>query len=112
MVYDFSKDNESKEKNIKLNVIKKLVKILTQDIIINLHNEEKIKKEYFKSKKVYNIRDYIKEKDDIFKISIIYTFYNIADNIPVLDDYGESIFISEVKSEKDLRKRIQDIISN
>ena len=111
LVYDFSKDNESME-NIKLNVIKKLVKLLPQDIIINLHNEEKIKKEYFKSKKFYNIRDYIKEKDDIFKISIIYTFNNIADNIPVLDDYGESIFISEVKSEKDLRKRIQDIISN
>lgn len=111
LVYDFSKDNENIE-NIKLNVIKKLVKLLPQDIIINLNNEEKIKKEYFKNKKFYNIRDYIREKEDIFKISIIYTFNNIADNIPVLDDYGESIFISEIKSEKDLAKRIQDIISN
>ena len=59
LVYDFSKDNESLE-NIKLNVIKKLVKLLPQDIIINLHDKEKIKKEYFKNKKFYNILNYLK----------------------------------------------------
>lgn len=48
----------------------------------------------------------------MFKILIIYTFNNAADNIPVLKEYGESIFTSEIKIDKDLRKKIEDIISN
>ena len=112
LVYDFSKDDEKSEEAIKLYVIRKIVKLLPQDIIVNLPDDDIIKKEYFKNKKYYNIKEYMNKKDDIYKISIIYTFTNITDNIPVLDDYGESILISEIKSEKDLKKRILIINSN
>jgi len=106
LIYDFSKDDEKTEEEVKNYVIKKLVKLLPQDIIVNLQADDIIKKEYFKQKKNYNIKEYINKKELIYKISIIYTFTNITDNIPVLDDYGESILISEIKSEKDLKKRI------
>ena len=106
LIYDFSKDDEKTEEEVKNYVIKKLVKLLPQDIIVNLQAEDRIKKEYFKQKKNYNIKEYINKKELMYKISIIYTFTNITDNIPVLDDYGESILISEIKSEKDLKKRI------
>ena len=102
LIYDFSKDDEKTEEEVKNYVIKKLVKLLPQDIIVNLQADDIIKKEYFKQKKNYNIKEYINKKELIYKISIIYTFTNITDNIPVLDDYGESILISEIKSEKDL----------
>ena len=102
LIYDFSKDDEKTEEEVKNYVIKKLVKLLPQDIIVNLQADDIIKKEYFKQKKNYNIKEYINKKELMYKISIIYTFTNITDNIPVLDDYGESILISEIKSEKDL----------
>ena len=35
----------------------------------------------------------------MYKISIIYTFTNITDNIPVLDDYGD-VEIIEIESYK------------
>ena len=106
LVYDYSKDDEKSEDTVKLYVIRKLVKLLPQDIIVNLPDKDIIKIEYYKNKKNYNIKDYIINKEDIYKISIIYTFTNITDNITILDDYGESIMISEIKSEKDLKKRI------
>ena len=112
LVYDYSKDDEKSEEAVKSYVIKKIVKLLPQDIIVNLPDDDRIKIEYFKNKKYNNIKEYINKKDDIYKISIIYTFTNITDNIPVLDDYGESILISEIKSEKDLKKRIFIINSN
>ena len=116
LVYDFSKDLEKigndDEKNIKSKVIKKLVKMLPQDIIVNLDNNDLIRIEYFKNKKYYNINEYIQKKDKDYKISIIYTFNNITDNIQALDPYGESILISDIKSEKELKKKIINTIND
>lgn len=119
LVYDFNKDREIEAQNaeneineIKSNVIKKLVKLLPQDIIIYLDNDDPIKKEYFKNKKFYDIDEYIKKKDSKYKISIIYTFNSITDNINVIDSYGESLMISDIKSERDLKKKITTIIEN
>ena len=115
LVYDFSKDIEIDENNkesIKSNVMKKIVKLLPQDIIINLPEGDEIKKQYFNHKKFYDINEYLEVKDITYKISIIYTFNNITENISVLDTYGESIMISDIKSEKELKKQIINIISS
>ena len=119
LVYDFSKDEQidyandkDKVENIKREVIKKLSKLLPQDFIVNLPDDEKIKEEYFKNKEFYNIKDYIEKKNDIYKISIIYTFTNYLDSITIMDEYGDSILISDIKSERDLRKKIETIIIN
>ena len=119
LVYDFNKDREIEAQNaeneineIKSNVIKKLLKLLPQDIIIYLDNDDPIKKEYFKNKKFYDIDEYIKKKDSKYKISIIYTFNSITDNINVIDSYGESLMISDIKSERELKKKITTIIEN
>jgi hypothetical protein len=91
--------------------MKKIVKLLPQDIIINLPDGDEINKQYFNHKKYYDINEYFDTKEITYKISIIYTFNNITENISVLDIYGESIMISDIKSEKELKKRIISIIS-
>jgi hypothetical protein len=122
LVFDYNEDIEEpdnkKEESIKAHVIKKTVKLIPQDIIVNLDDNDDdkdgdiIRTEYFKYKKCYNINEYIKNKDLKYKISIIYTFNNIADNIPILDEYGESIFITDIKSEKELKKNINTTIAD
>ena len=116
LVYNFSQDinisDDNRKNDIKTKVISKLVKLLPQDIIVNLPEKEKIKEEYFRNKKFYNLEDYICDNNEnIPKISIIYTFNNIADNIQIMEQYGESIFISDIKSENDLWKKIQTDIN-
>ena len=109
---DIDIKNEEQVKKIKENVIKKIVKLLPQDFIVNLEEGDDIKKEYFNNKKIYNIEDYIRNKEPYHRISIIYTFNNCADDFPFLENYGESIFISEIQSEFELKKRINITIAN
>jgi len=92
--------------------MEKIVKLLPQDIIINLSDNDEIKKQYFNHKYFYDIGEYIFERENIYKITIINTFNNIADSIPTLDAFGESIMISGINSEKELKNKILTIIYN
>ncbi len=110
MIYYESDSSEKSSKNendkIKMNINNKIVKLLPQDIIINLDYKE-LKDLYYKKKQYYNLEQYLNSKPT-HKISIIYTFSNII-NV----DYEILSFkmISEIKSENQLLNNINDIIT-
>ena len=99
-------DNEVKEK-----VVNKLYKILPQDIIFILPDENIIKKKYF-SKNIYNLKDYIDyiklDENKQYKISIIYTYTSIVDYIVGLEE-KMSFNISNITSETGFKNKIIEI---
>ena len=107
-------DRENKLENIKKEILKKIVKLFPQDIIVNLPEENELKKTYNQLEIFYNLKDYINvinnEKQN--KISIIYTFSSIVNVIegPDLDE-SNYIMISEIKSETQLSNIIDGIIN-
>jgi len=110
MIYYESDSTEKSTKNendkIKENINNKIVKLLPQDIIVNLDNNA-LRDLYYKKKQYYNLEQYLNSKPT-HKISIIYTFSNII-NV----DYDTLSFkmISEIKSENQLLNNINDMIT-
>ena len=103
-----SKKKESMEA-IKENVYNKIYKILPQDIISILPNNNIIKDKYYKNKVIYNFKDYInKDENKKFKISIIYTFTSVANTVEGLDN-DLSFMISEINSEDQLKTLIDEL---
>ena len=109
-----SKVKQEKEKeDIKSIIFEKIARTLPQDIIINLEDNHPIKSIYNK-KNIFNLKDYInylndlsrgrKDKKNIFKFSIIYTFTSIISNF----DEANELIISTVKRENDLIELINE----
>ena len=110
MIYydsDSNGKNDTYEK-IKENVYKKIYKLLPQDIIVNLDNDNKLK-DLYNSKQYYNLEQYLKKKPT-YKISIIYTFSNINSLINCIDESSCLKTISEIESENQLLRSIKNII--
>ena len=100
--------NEDKidEKKIRENVIDKIYKILPQDIIAILPNNNILRNTYFDKKNIFNFNDYINDENyQKYKISIIYTFTTSVDGL----NSGMSFMISEIKSENDFKTKIDEI---
>jgi len=94
---------------IKENVYNKIYKILPQDIISILPNNNIIKEKYYRNKAIYNFKDYInKDENKKFKISIIYTYTSIANTVEGLDN-DMSFMISEINSEDQLKTLIDEL---
>ena len=110
---------EAKKENINENIIKdkiytKISNLLPQDIVVILAEGNPIKKKYYDKKKYYNFNQYMnalkaKDKDLAnYKISIIYTFSNIAKIIKGY--YNDNEFmISSINTEEKLKTYIDDI---
>ena len=97
------------EKIIKEKVINKIYKILPQDIIFILQDNNVIKKKYIELKNIYNFKDYINEEENKqYKISIIYTFTSITNTVEGLNK-GMSFMVSQIRSEDGLRNLIDEI---
>ena len=117
-----NEEEEKEEKEIKIdeeklteNVISKIYKILPQDIICILPDKNRIKEKY-KSEKIFsNLKEYLKYIKDInkeeikikYKISIIYTYTNIAYIVEGLNKLM-SLNVSQIKSEGQLKKLIEE----
>ena len=102
MIYYELDSNEKSikdEKIVKENIFKKIYKLLPQDIIVNLDNNNKLKELYNSSKQYYNLEQYLNSKPS-HKISIIYTFNNINSLINGTDEFSSFKMISEIESEK------------
>ena len=110
---------EAKKENINENIIKdkiytKISNLLPQDIIVILPEGNPIKKKYYDKKKYYNFNQYMKafnakDKDLAnYKISIIYTFSNIANIIEGYHNDNE-FMISAINTEEKLKTYIDDI---
>ena len=123
MIYYFSKisknkedkDDEDQDENkidiikIKENIINKIYKILPQDIICILQENNIIRKYYNKNKIYYNLKDYINDKENKkYKISIIYTFTSITNIVEGLNR-DMNFMISEIRNEKELELFINEI---
>ena len=79
----------------------KIYKVLPQDIICILNDDNIIKEKYCELKNIYNFKDYLnQEENKNYKISIIYTFSYLSNTIEGLNK-ELSFFISGIKSEKD-----------
>ena len=120
LIYYFSikskkEENEDNEENgideekIIENVINKIYKILPQDIICIL-NENNIIKEYYYSNPIfYNYEDYINDEEfEKYKISIIYTFTSITNATKGLNK-DMRFMVSEIRSEDGLKLSIDKI---
>ena len=117
LVYYFSSEAK-KEKIEKVNdfvkekIFNKMSILLPEDIVLILDSEI-LKDKYFEKKKYYNFKQYMKslsvdDKDLCdFKISIIYTFSNIAN---IIEGYNndEGFMISEINTEEALKTKIND----
>ena len=108
---DESDDNENKKEKLKNqlknNVINKIYKILPQDIISILPEDNAIVKKY-ESKNIYNFNDYINnEENKKFKISIIYTFTDIANHVEGLNR-DMSLMVSQIRSEGEFKRKIDE----
>ena len=81
-----TKDEENYVNILKEKVANKIYKILPQDIIVILPDNNIIKKKYIEMKNIICLKDYINDKENkIYKISIIYTFSGITDVIEGLN---------------------------
>ena len=107
--------NEKKQKVeeiIRNQVISKIYKILPQDIISILPDNNIIKEMYNKGQNIfYNFEDYINDnefKNNKYKISIIYTFTSIANIVRGLNQ-DMRIMISQINSEKELKDIIYEL---
>ena len=104
------------EKTLRENVIGKIYKILPQDIICILPDNNIIKQKYRSENTIFsNLIDYInyikymnKEENIKYKISIIYTYSGIANIVEGLNK-GMSINVAQIRSENALKNVINDI---
>ena len=109
---------EFKEKNIPVNtdeikrkVYSKITKMLPQDIICILPDNNVIKEMYYEEKKYYNFEDYITDENNKnYKIAIIYTFSSIANVIKGANNEMK-FMISEIRTENQLKNKIDEIIN-
>ena len=108
-------DNQKEiEEKIKEIVYTKISNLLPQDIAVILPEGNPIKKKYFEKKKYYNFIQYKKDLDsnvqDLknYKISIIYTFSDIAGNIKDFND-DNIIMIENISTEGNLKAQIDEI---
>ena len=117
LVYYFSKESKKNDneksiinrEEIKEKIYNKIYKILPQDIISILPESNIIKKKYINNKDIYNFKDYIsQEENEKYKISIIYTFTDIANMVEGLVK-EMSFMISEINSEDGLKNIIEEI---
>ena len=109
-----SKKENINEISIKDRIYTKMSNLLPQDIVVILPEGNPIKKKYYDKKKYYNFNHYMKalnakDKDLAnYKISIIYTFSNIANIIKGY--HSENGFmISAINTEEKLKTDIDDI---
>ena len=87
----------------------KIYKILPQDIICILQEKNIITEYYKKNTIFYNFEEYIKdEKNKEYKISIIYTFTAISNNVEGLNK-SMRFMVSEIRSEDGLKRLIEEI---
>jgi hypothetical protein len=102
------KEEKIDENKIREDVVNKVYKILAQDVIAILPKNNIIKKKYLDSEIYNSFKDYI-VKDDYkkYKISIIYSFTSIS------KVEGLNLNISEIRSEKGFKNKIEELkISN
>ncbi len=99
--------DEKKIKEIKDKILNKIYKLLPQDIIVNLDDNNELKKLYYKKKEYYNLEQYLNKKPT-YKISIIYTFNNIINDT---DELSTSKMISQTESENQLLRNIKNMLS-
>ena len=114
--YFFSEAKKEKIEKVNDFVIEKIYNkmsiLLPEDIVLILDSNI-LKVKYFEKKKYYNFKQYIKnlsinDKDLCdFKISIIYTFSNIAN---IIEGYNndEGFMISEINTEEKLKNKINE----
>ena len=91
--------------------------MLSKDIIAILDDEDIIKKDYYKNGKYYNFIIYIKDietKRINYKISIIYTFSDIAEIIYECNNEMKFMIsvISEIYSKNQLKRTIDEMINS
>ena len=108
-------DNEQQENNnsldekVKENVINKIYKILPQDIICILQDNNVIYEKYIANNIFYNYKDYTSnEENKKYKISIIYSYTSIANRVEGLNG-DMSFMVNEIRSENGLKNRIEEI---
>ena len=105
-----TKEGEKRDEIIKNKIFNKIYKLLPQDIIVNLDNENNLKTFYYSNEHYYNLEHYL-SADPSYKISIIYTFYSITEVIDGIDESSSFKMISEIKSEIQLSSIINTMIS-
>ena len=115
LIYNFCNKRKNRiainedENQIKEKVLNKIVKIIPQDIIVNIH-EDNVLKEFYYKQAIYNTLDnYLKDDGSKYLISIIYTFSNISSNINDVEELNFNFF-SLIKSEDQLKKSINGMI--
>ena len=119
LVYWYYLENNKEkinENEIKDQIYGKISNLLPQDIIVNLSENNPIKKKYFEEKKYNNLISYINDLESArknktqenYEISIIYTFSSSINTIKGYDK-TERIMISEIKTEEKLKNYIDDI---
>ena len=108
--YDEKYDEEKINEDIlKENIIDKIYKILPQDIICILHDNNIIRKKYDENKNIFNLKDYINnEENKKYKISIVYTFTTISNIVEGINK-KMSFMISDIKSENEFKNIINEI---
>ena len=121
LVYYFYSENNNNENNnsdtieqaIENKIFENISKLLPQDIIINLPDKHILKDFYNKEKSFYNLYDYINDvNEEHYKISIIYTFNNVANLIDRIDEDMNYRLISEIRSEAQFKNLIEGQINN
>ena len=106
-----SNEKEIDDNKIKNNIFNKIYKLMPQDVIVNINDEQNIlKTTYFSNKQYYNLEQYLNSIPK-HKISIIYTFSSINTIINGIDESSSFKMISEIKSEAQLLANINGMIS-
>ena len=109
-------DKEEYKQEIKEKLLKKISKLIPQDIILNLKGQNEIKEAYYKNKEFYNIDQYISfiknRNDNKYKITIVYTFSKITTYINDNIEEYKPIVLSEIKKESQLKNSIDCILKN
>ena len=127
LIYYFSKESKTKdsdtyddtaneqkidENELREKVIDKLYKILPQDIICVLNDNNILKAKYNELKNIYNyidFKDFINKEENLkYKISIIYTYTSIANSVEGLNKEMR-FMVSEIRSEDGLKNLIEEI---
>ena len=102
-------NEEQLTEQLKEKVLQKIYKILPQDIISVLSEDNIIRKKYCDLKNIYNFEDYINDEESKkYKISIIYTYTGITNIVNGLNK-GMSFMVSELKSENELKNLINEL---
>lgn len=104
------KEEKIDENEIKNKIFNKIYKLLPQDIIVNMNDDNELKRIYNTEKHYYNLESYL-NTDPNYKISIIYTFLSITEVINGIDESSSYKMISEIKSEIQLSTIINTMIS-